>query len=200
MKVQNHTTITFSDTVKKLQEHYGSRSKYEMYEQNANQNVFMGNEIQFIQSRDSFYLSTIGASGWPYVQFRGGPPGFIKVIDPKTFIFGDVAGNKQYISSGNIKDNKKASIIMMDYPKKMRLKIWAESEMHLAADAPNLLKQLESANNAGKIERIFVFRLKAFEWNCPKLIPQKFTLEQIANNPELMDKVFQLMRIKNERT
>ncbi len=126
---QNFTKFSFTDSVKKAQEQYGSRKSYARMEASGDQYVLTDREIPFIQSRDSFYMATVGENGWPYVQYRGGPRGFLKVIDKTTLGYADFRGNMQYISVGNMNSSRKASLFFMDYPAQKRLKIWAESEV-----------------------------------------------------------------------
>jgi len=127
---ENFTKYTFTESVKQVQEQYGSRDSYARMEQSGDRNMLTDREIPFIENRDSFYLATVGENGWPYVQFRGGPKGFLKIIDDTTLGFADFRGNRQYISAGNIISTKKTSLFLIDYPSKQRLKIWA-SAFHL---------------------------------------------------------------------
>ena len=138
---QNFTKITFTDSVKKLQEQYGSRKSYARIEISGNKYVLTDREIPFIKSRDSFYMATVGKNCWPYVQYRGGPKRFLKVINNTTLGYADFRGNMQYISDGNINANHKASLFLIDYPSRQRLKIWAESKVVEADDDPKLLRR-----------------------------------------------------------
>ena len=140
---QNFTKFAFTDSVKKAQEQYGSRKSYARMEASGDRYVLTDREIPFIQSRDSFYMATVGENGWPYVQFRGGPKGFLKVIDKTTLGYADFRGNMQYISVGNMNSSRKASLFFMDYPAQKRLKIWAESEVIDAEQNTELLQNLQ---------------------------------------------------------
>ncbi len=142
---QNFTKLAFSDSVKKFQEQHGSRKSYSRMETSGDQYVLTNREIPLIESRDSFYMATVGENGWPYVQYRGGPKGFLKVIDNTTLGFADFRGNMQYISAGNINSNHKVSLFLIDYPSRQRLKIWAESKIVEAH------KYMESNQAKGKI-------------------------------------------------
>jgi len=141
---------------------------------------FRKSEIEFIVTRDSFYMASISETGWPYVQHRGGPPGFLKVVDEKTLAFADYRGNRQYISTGNFAANDRACLFLMDYPRRARLKIYAHVEK-VALDADPALRELvtDDAYKA-KLERIFRLRLEAFDWNCQQHITPRFTELEIA--------------------
>lgn len=176
---QNFTTFAFTDTTRMLQERYGSRKNYAHMEKSGDSYLLTWREIDFIQSRDSFYQSTVGENGWPYVQYRGGPAGFLKVLDEQTIAYADFRGNKQYISTANMQDTKKVALILMDYPNKQRLKIWVEAEVHFAEDAPELIEKLQVHDYKAKIERAFVFTIKGYDWNCPQHITPRYTEEEI---------------------
>lgn len=140
---------------------------------------FSPQEIAFIGARDSFYIATVSETGWPYVQHRGGPPGFLRVVDDVTLAFADYSGNRQYISTGNLAGEDRASLILMDYPQRTRLKVYA----HVRIVAPDADAKLAEAvaipGYKARIERIFVLHLDAFDWNCPQHITPRFTEPQI---------------------
>ena len=136
-------------------------------------------EALFIQARDGFYMATVGENGWPYVQYRGGPKGFLRVIDDTTLGYADFRGNGQYISTGNIEANQKTVLILMDYPNRQRLKLWAEASIVESADDPKLTEQLEVKGYAGQIERLVRLQVQAFDWNCPRHITPRYTAEEI---------------------
>ena len=141
---------------------------------------FTENETAFIAERDSFYLATVSETGWPYVQHRGGPRGFLKVIDDRTLAFADYRGNRQYISTGNLAANERASLFLMDYAHRARLKIYAHIEA-VALDADPALTELVTVPGyKATPERIFRVRLEAFDWNCPQHITPRFTEEQVT--------------------
>ena len=176
---KNFTRLTFTDSVKKEQEHYGTRHAYARMEQAGDRYLLTDKEAAYIESRDSFYMATVGENGWPYVQFRGGPKGFLKVIDESTVGYADFRGNGQYISTGNIEANRKTALILMDCPNRQRLKIWAEASIAEATDDPERLEQLEVAGYAGQIERLVVLKVEAFDWNCPRHITPRYTTKEI---------------------
>ena len=184
--IKNFTSYAFTDTVKDLQSRYGSRKAYDRMEKSGDRYILSFQEIAFIQSRDSFYLSTVGENDWPYVQHRGGPKGFLKVVDESTLRFADYTGNRQYISTGNIIDNSKVAMILMDYPTRQRVKIWATAKVDFAEDQPERASELEDPNYKAKIERIYTLEIQAYDWNCPKYIPQRYTLEEIKARPDLL--------------
>ncbi len=137
-------------------------------------------EAQFIAARDSFYMATVSESGWPYVQHRGGPPGFLRMLDDKTLAFADFRGNRQYISLGNATANDRVALILMDYPNRRRLKIYARIEAKdLSADAA-LAEKLTLPGYKAKPERAFLLHLEAFDWNCPQHITPRFSEAELA--------------------
>ncbi len=137
-------------------------------------------EAAFIAERDSFYMATVSESGWPYVQHRGGPPGFIRVLDEKTLAIPDFRGNRQYISTGNLATDDRACLLLMDYPNRARLKIYAQVEILALDDDPALTEQVATGKYRAKPERIFRLRLAAFDWNCRQHITPRFAEDQIA--------------------
>lgn len=182
---KNFAEIAFTDPIKKLQEKYGSRKSYERMEKFNVIDGLTTNEKTFIENQNSFYLATTNTNNYPYIQHRGGPKGFLKVLDSKRLGFIDFSGNKQYISVGNIKTNKNVSIFIMDYPNKSRLKIFAKSEIIEVADNPTLFKNLNLKDYNFKPERMIVFHIEAYDWNCPQHITQRYTMQEIeeAINP-----------------
>ena len=176
---KNYLEIAFTDSVKAEQEKYGTRRQYERIEQIERGVELSFAEADFIQKRDGFYLATMGENDFPYVQFRGGEAGFLKVLDSKTLGYADFSGNKQYISIGNLTKNNRASLFLMDYANRQRLKIYVRIEVHEAADAPELIAKLENPNYKATIERALVLRVEAFDWNCPQHITPRFTIAEI---------------------
>ena len=183
---ENFTQFAFSPTIRSLQERYGSRAAYARVEKSGDRFLLGPAEIDFIHQRDGFYLSSAGPSGWPYVQFRGGPKGFLKVLDERTLGFADFRGNRQYISVGNVRDDARVCLFLMDYPKRQRLKLWAEGRWEFAEDNPALLQRLIVPGTIGQPERVFTLKLRGFDWNCPQHIPQRYTLAEIRRDPTLM--------------
>jgi predicted pyridoxine 5'-phosphate oxidase superfamily flavin-nucleotide-binding protein len=140
---------------------------------------FTPQEVEFIADRDSFYMATVSETGWPYVQHRGGPRGFLKVVDERTLAFADYSGNRQYISVGNLAADGRAALILLDYAQRTRLKLYAHVET-VSPEADAALTALVSVPGyRARIERILVLRLDAFDWNCPQHITPRFTEEEI---------------------
>jgi len=190
---QNYTQLAFTKSVKQAQEKYGSREIYKKMEEfGPDQSKLYLREIEFVKHRDSFYMATVGENGWPYVQFRGGPKGFLKVIDQDKLGYVDFKGNLQYISTGNINSSKKAALILLDYPTRRRLKIWAESEILNPKDHPDLLEKLSIGDYKATIERLVIFNVRAFDWNCPQHITPRYTVEEfkedvLPQHPEIIE-------------
>lgn len=172
--------LTFTPSVKRAQEQHGSRRRLAGLE--SGESDFFGlteDEIEYIAERDGFYLATVGENGQPYVQFRGGPKGFLKVLDKETLGYADFRGNLQYISTGNLSVNDRAALILMDYANRQRLKILARVEIKDAEDAPELIKKFEMPDYKAKIERAVILRVEAFDWNCPQHITPRYTADEI---------------------
>jgi uncharacterized protein len=136
-------------------------------------------EAQFIGARNSFYVASASETGWPYVQHRGGPTGFLRVLDDKTLGFADFRGNAQYISVGNLHHDNRVSLILMDYPSKQRLKILGRAQLVEASDNEALIARLESPDYRARIERAFIITVEAFDWNCPQHITRRFTESEV---------------------
>ena len=188
----NFTRFAFSDTVKDLQSRYGSRSSYARMENSGDRYLLTEREQEFIRTRDSFYLATVNPNGWPYVQFRGGPPGFLRILDERTLAFADFRGNRQFVSSGNILDTGKASLILVDYPSQQRLKIWAEAHLLFPDDDPELFARLPIAGYQAIVERAIVFTIRAYDWNCPQHIKPRYRPDELT--PELCEQNEDLRR------
>ena len=169
--------IAFTPAVKAAQEERGSRSAYAKMEQRGGWNDVVTPELaEFIAARDSLYLGTTGADGQPYIQHRGGPKGFLKVLDERTLAIADYVGNAQYISLGNLAENNKAFIFLMDYPNRHRIKIWGTAEF--VEDDPALLSRVADPDYKARLERVLVFHVKAWDVNCTQHIRQRFTPEE----------------------
>ena len=178
--MKNFTEIAFTEDVKTIQSEFGSRQNYVKMEQNPAPTKLPENAKEFIEASDIFYQATVGTNGWPYVQHRGGPVGMLKVISDNQIAYADFRGNKQYLSVGNIQSNNKVSIIIMDYPRKARLKIWARAEIVTESDNPVLIEQLQHTEYNARVERGIVLTIEAFDWNCPQHIKPRFTEQEIA--------------------
>jgi len=176
---KNFAEIAFTNAVKKLQEKYGSRKSYERMEKFKVVDGLTINEVTFIQRQNSFYLASFGANEFPYIQHRGGPKGFLKALDTKRIGFIDFVGNKQYISVGNMKTNNNVSLILVDYPSKTRLKIFAKAKVVALKDNPELYELLDLDDYNFKPERMMIFHIEAYDWNCPQHITPRYTADEI---------------------
>lgn len=173
--------IAFTDTVKSVQQALGSRSGYARREGgDINFNDRLGpTEAQFIAERDSFYIATVSETGWPYVQHRGGPKDFLRVLDEKTLGFADFSGNRQYVSVGNLKTDDRVSLFLMDYPNRTRLKLLGRARV-VGLDADDdLLRRLSLPDYRSRVERGVIITVEAFDWNCPQHITPRFTTDEI---------------------
>jgi predicted pyridoxine 5'-phosphate oxidase superfamily flavin-nucleotide-binding protein len=176
---KNFAEIAFTESVKAQQEKYGSRRSYARMEAVDRGTELGFAEADFIAERDGFYLATVGETGYPYVQFRGGPNGFLKVLDQRTLAYADFRGNLQYISVGNLNHNDRAALILMDYARRQRLKIYARIEVIEAKDASGLIAQWQDPEYKAQIERAMVLHVEAFDWNCPQHITPRYTIEEV---------------------
>jgi len=173
-------SLVFTPVVKMLQERHGSRRQYERMERADKSDQRLGVvEQSFLAERDSFYWATIGATGWPYVQHRGGPKGFVKVVDDRTLALGDFRGNKQYVSTGNLLSDNRVAIITVDYPAQARLKILGRVDVLEGEPAQAWMDRLRTPGYKAVIERVFVIHVEAFDWNCPQHITPRYTTDQI---------------------
>ena len=172
--------IAFTPKVQAAQARMGSRDAYRAAELGAAEAVELSpHEIEFIGARDSFYQGTVGENGWPYVQHRGGPTGFLNVLGPQTIGYADFSGNRQYISVGNLDGDDRISLFLMDYLAQRRLKIWGRARLIDESTEPALLARLESPDYRARVERGVVITVEAFDWNCPKYITPRFTERQV---------------------
>ena len=174
--------IAFTDAVKSAQERYGSRAVYRRLDTGGGTHDELGAaEAGFIAGRDSFYMASVSETGWPYVQHRGGPPGFLRVLGPRTLGFADFRGNVQYVTLGNVSKNDRVALILMDYANRRRLKILGRLRSVDAAEAdPELLRQVEAADYRARVERVMLIEVEAFDWNCPQHITPRFTEAEVA--------------------
>jgi len=172
--------IAFTDTVKRLQKEKGSRSIYANMEQRGSWEESINSRLKhFLAERDSFYIATVSSDGQPYIQHRGGPKGFLKVIDGKTLGFADFKGNRQYISYGNLEDNNKVCLFLMDYPNRKRIKLWGTAEVR--EDDERLIKQLSVSDYKADAERAFIIHVEAWDSNCPQHIVPRYTKDEIQD-------------------
>jgi len=175
--------IAFTPSVKAVQERMGSRKAYARFESGeAGPDVLGETEAAFLAERDSFYMASVGESGWPYLQHRGGPKGFVRVLDPHTLGFADYRGNRQYISVGNVARDDRVALIFVDYPNRARLKIFAHASLVTAAGAPGVLARLAIPGYDARVERGFVLKVQGFDWNCSQHITPRFTENEVRTS------------------
>lgn len=173
--------IAFTDDVKSAQETSGSRSSYARMEDRVDTNHLLGpTEAAFIAARDSFYMATVSQTGWPYVQHRGGPAGFVRVLGETALGFADFRGNRQYISVGNLVKEDRVSLFFMDYPNRTRLKLLGRARA-VELDDTATLEKLELPDYRARVERGIVIKVEGFDWNCPQHITPRFTSADIAD-------------------
>lgn len=182
---KHYQKITFSEAVKDKQSAMGSRSAYRHDIQETDQaDLFGSDETAFISQRDSFYMATVNEDGWPYVQHRGGPVGFVKILDETRFAIADYRGNRQYISVGNVAKDNRTSLFFMDYLNRRRLKVLARVHSIDMEDDPDTMSRLTDDGYSAKVERGLVFELEAFDWNCPQHITERYALDDVKEVTE----------------
>jgi hypothetical protein len=171
--------LAFTDSVREVQQALGSRAGYAAMDEGEDYNhVLAEREAAFIAARDSFYMASVSDTGWPYVQHRGGPPGFVRILDERTIGFADFRGNRQYVSVGNLRKDDRVALFLMDYPNRTRLKVLGRVRL-VGGGEPELLARLEVADYRAAVERGFVIRIEAFDWNCPQHIAPRYTEAEV---------------------
>jgi len=180
--------LAFTPLVKEQQQQHGSRHLYERVEQSLDFGDRLGaSEQAFIGERDGFYMASVTETGWPYVQYRGGPVGFLRVLDERTIGFADLRGNKQYISTGNLLHDDRVALFLMDYPNQSRLKILGRAEVHEGdSEAQKLIETLRIPEEKSPVERALVIHVEAFDWNCPQHITPRYSERELAKILEPM--------------
>ncbi len=177
--MKSYGEIAFSDASKELQQAYGSRRVYAQVEKQQVTGGLSENEKMFISHQDHFYMATNGSNGYPYIQHRGGPQGFVKVLDDNTIAFVDFSGNKQYVTTGNLATDNHVAMIMISYPHRARLKLYAKARVVELDDAPELFDEIDPHDYKHKPERMFVLDIQAYDWNCPQHITPRYTTDEI---------------------
>lgn len=187
--------ITFTPAVRKIQARQGSAAAYDraLAPETDPANRLGPDEAAFIRARDGFYQATVSETGWPYVQFRGGPPGFLKVLDERTIGYADFRGNRQYVSAGNLAGDDRIAMILMDYPNRRRLKVLGHARIE---DDPDLTARLHVEGYAARPERAVLITVAGLDWNCPQHIPARLTLEELQ--PHLAPLKAELARLAAE--
>ncbi len=174
----NYLATAITPAVRAAQVHYYGSAR--QLPAASGKDLLTAEEIDFIKERDSFYMATVTEDAWPYVQHRGGPPGFIKVLGPNQLGFADFGGNRQMISTGNLAVSDRVSLFFMDYPRRERLKLLGHVRVLDAREHPQLSDQLSPTSSLrGNVERLFFIDVIAFDWNCPKYITPRFTEAEV---------------------
>lgn len=192
--------LVFTQTVRAFQSAQGAAEMNDrMLAGDAARDDKLGpDEERFIALRDGFYQSTVSETGWPYVQFRGGPRGFLKVLDERTLAYADFRGNRQYVSAGNLGQDDRIALILVDYPNSARIKILGRSRLVDKVDAPALIAQLHDDSYKARPERAVVITVEAFDWNCPQHLPVRLTMEELQ--PILAPFQQELAQLRAENT
>ncbi|MEG3898932.1 MULTISPECIES: pyridoxamine 5'-phosphate oxidase family protein [unclassified Microcoleus] len=188
--------IAFTPAVKAMQEKMGSRENYERFvAKGADNNSINPDLEQFISSMEGFYLGTVSSNGYPYIQFRGGKAGFLKILDPRTLGFADFRGNVQYISVGNLAENDKAFLFLMDYRHRRRLKILGRARV--VEDDPVILARVRDTDYDATVERAIVFEIDGWDWNCPQHIPIRYSETEVEAMQTRIRELEKLLAAKN---
>jgi predicted pyridoxine 5'-phosphate oxidase superfamily flavin-nucleotide-binding protein len=179
--MKSFAEIAFTPAVQALQEAHGSRGAYaRMAAEGGPGEGLSARETDFIAAADSFYVASVSETGWPYVQHRGGPRGFLRVVSPTRLAFADFGGNRQYVSAGNVSRDDRVSLFVMDYANRRRLKLLGRLRFEDVADAdPELVFAVELPGYRARVERIATIEVEAFDWNCPQHITPRYTLDQV---------------------
>src|SRR3954447_26956819 len=193
--------LAFTPLVKEQQKKHGSRHLYERVEKSAVLGDTLGPaEQSFIGARDGFYMASVSETGWPYIQFRGGQQGFLRVIDERNIAFADLRGNTQYISVGNLQHDDRVALFLMDYARQSRLKILGRAKIHEGdAEAAKLIGSLRVPGEKSPAERAIIIHVEAFDWNCPQHITPRYTEDEIATMLEPMRRRLDALEAENKR-
>ncbi len=193
--------IAFTPLVKEQQESHGSRYLYERAERSNNGVDRLGEfETEFIRERDGFYMASTSETGWPYIQYRGGAKGFLRILDDRTLGFADLRGNKQYISMGNLQHDNRVALFFMDYAHQLRLKILGRAEVHEGDEtAQKLLPDLIVPEEKTPAERAILIHVEGFDWNCPQHITPRYTIEELEASLAPMQRRIEFLEAENRR-
>ncbi len=197
--------LASTPSVKAARERYGSARQYARLDGTLDRDGPVRNdrlgpaERAFIAERDGFYLASVSETGWPYVQYRGGPVGFLRVLDEHTLGFADFRGNRQYVTTGNVAADDRVSLFLMDYAHQRRLKLFGHLQMIEAGAKPELVATLEVPGYEAAIERVALIRVEAFDWNCPQHITPRFTQEEVKQAIRPIHDEIARLRAENRR-
>jgi predicted pyridoxine 5'-phosphate oxidase superfamily flavin-nucleotide-binding protein len=203
--LHRYLEIASTQAVKAARKHYGSAAQYAKLDRSLGSDGAVRNdrlgppEAEFISTRDGFYLGTVSETGWPYVQFRGGPTGFLRVMDEYTLGYADFRGNRQYVSIGNVAGNDRVSLFLMDYAHQRRLKIFGRMQVVDARADPKLAEKVAVPDYAGRVERAMLITVEAFDWNCPQHITPRFTEAEIRDALAPVYVELAILRAENDR-
>lgn len=196
----NFGSLVFTPAIKDLQERHGSRRQYARMEEAVSSHDCLGpQEKEFLAERDSFYMASVGSTGWPYIQHRGGPAGFLKVVDDKTIAFANFGGNKQYISSGNLATDNRVALIFVDYPRQARLKLLGRAEILEGERAREWIERVRHPEYKAAVESVYLVHVEAFDWNCPQHIVPRFTAGQIPDAIASVERRMRELEQENQR-
>ncbi|MFE5513430.1 pyridoxamine 5'-phosphate oxidase family protein [Streptomyces sp. NPDC056529] len=175
--------IAYTPSVRRAQEEMGSATAAgrRLREPDGGPEPLTGDAADFIRSLDGFLFSSVSESGWPYIQFRGGPPGFVHVLDAHTLAYLDVRGNRQYITTGNLRGDDRVALFFIDHARRTRLKLFGRATAVPAGEDPALAERLDSTRTEGTVEQLVTVRVEAFAWNCPNHITPRFSQEELAD-------------------
>ncbi|HYK35676.1 pyridoxamine 5'-phosphate oxidase family protein [Alloacidobacterium sp.] len=198
---RRYAELAFTPLVKAQQQKHGSRHAYERVEQSFIPGSHLGADEQtMVCTRDSFYMATVSETGWPYIQHRGGPKGFLHVLDDQTLGFVDLRGNMQYVSAGNLEHNDRIALFLMDYPSQSRLKILGHAEVHEDDDqARQLIEMLRMPGEKSPTERAILIHVEAFDWNCTQHITPRYTQEELNSAIEPVQRRIEELERENAR-
>lgn len=186
--------LAYTDSVRRVQEESGSALVGIRALAQADEPDRLGpDEARFIESRDGFYLASVSETGWPYVQFRGGPPGFVHVLGERTLAYADVRGNRQYITTGNVRADGRVALFFMDYPHQARLKVFGHARVAPLDEDPELTRRLEEKRTDGRMERLMIIRVEGINWNCPQHITPRYSEAELGEALEpIRERLIQL--------
>jgi uncharacterized protein len=203
--LHKYLEIASTPSVKAARLHYGSAAQYARLDGTLDPDGPLRNdrlgpdEAAFIAERDGFYLASVSETGWPYVQFRGGPSGFLRILDDRTLGYADFRGNRQYVTTGNVAANDRVSLFLMDYAHRRRLKIFGRMQVTDAGDDPALAARLAVPDYPGQVERVVRITVEAFDWNCPQHITPRFTEAELTEALAPMRREMEALRAENEK-
>ncbi|RFU83344.1 pyridoxamine 5-phosphate oxidase [Streptomyces triticagri] len=180
--MSRYAHLAYTPNVREVQHEQGSGTAggRRLLEPADRPDPLTGNEAAFIAGLDGFLLASVGETGWPYIQHRGGPPGFLHVVDEHTVAFADVRGNRQYITTGNLRGDDRVALFLLDHARTARLKMYGHATTHDPEQAPELAERLRSPSTDGRVERLVVIAVEGYDWNCPKHITPRFSERELA--------------------